>query len=182
MSKEDCNYACSEKGTLKTHIKQVHDKIKDFACPKEDCDYACSTKGDLKTHIKTCTGKRQGSSGECAIEDTLLKMNINHQMRTSWKLKNEEGNWLEWDCIIWDMGGKLDDPIFIEYDGKFHYEPHFKGNAETLQKQQHHDNLKNQFCDENNYLLLRIPYWDFANTHQIVVDYIQTNTNWNSDE
>lgn len=80
------------------------------------------------------------------------------------------------------MGGKSDDPIFIEYDGEFHYEPHWASSVESFQKQHHHDNLKNKFCEENNYLLLRISYWDFAKTHQIVVEFIQTHTDWNSDE
>jgi len=82
--KENCEYASAKKEHLKRHIKMVHNKIKNFKCFKEDCSYTCSSKGNLKTHLKThlktCTGKRQGSAGECAIEDTLTKMNIYHQL------------------------------------------------------------------------------------------------------
>ena len=42
----DCKYSCSQKSHLQEHIKQVHDKIKDFKC--ELCDYKCSSNSSLK--------------------------------------------------------------------------------------------------------------------------------------
>jgi hypothetical protein len=47
---QSCNFACSVSSDLQRHIKQVHEKIKDHKCP--DCEYACTRKGHLNMHIK----------------------------------------------------------------------------------------------------------------------------------
>jgi hypothetical protein len=52
---QKCDYVCSTNGSLKMHIKMVHDKIKDVKCDK--CDYVCSTNGSLKMHIKVVHDK-----------------------------------------------------------------------------------------------------------------------------
>ena len=50
----------------------------------------------------------------------------------------------------------------IEYDGLTHYETNggwnTKNNLQIIQK---HDELKNQFCIDNNIPLIRIPYWAY---------------------
>ena len=48
----------------------------------------------------------------------------------------------------------------IEYDGKQHYEPiDFFGGQEYWEYIQRHDEIKNQYCKDNNIQLLRIPYY-----------------------
>lgn len=55
--------------------------------------------------------------------------------------------------------------LCIEYDGQQHFEPvDFAGNGEEwaekkLSLTQHHDQIKNQYCQANNIKLLRIPYF-----------------------
>ena len=44
-----CDFKFSTNGSLKIHIKAVHNKIKDFECSK--CDYKSSTNSDLQKHI-----------------------------------------------------------------------------------------------------------------------------------
>jgi hypothetical protein len=167
LSKDTSKWSTTKLKTLFVHAKIANMRVQG--------------KEISKTHIKTCIGKRQGSSGECAIEDSLLKMNINHQMRTSRNLKNEEGTGLNGIVLsgIW-----VENSTTPSLSNTTVYFITNSISKETLKpyKKKHHDNLKNQFCDENNYLLLRIPYWDFANTHQIVVEFIQTHTIWNNDE
>ena len=46
--------------------------------------------------------------------------------------------------------------IAFEYDGEGHYQSIRKSN---LQKQQERDKLKNQLCNNNNIILIRIPYY-----------------------
>lgn len=49
--------------------------------------------------------------------------------------------------------------ICIEYDGKQHYESiSFFGGDDTLKKQQERDQIKNEYCKNNNIHLLRIKY------------------------
>ena len=45
-----CNYKCSQNGHLNQHIKMVHEKMHDFKC--DTCDYITSTRGNLTKHIK----------------------------------------------------------------------------------------------------------------------------------
>lgn len=66
--------------------------------------------------------------------------------------------------------------LLIEYDGIQHYEPTDfigQGNkltSEQFENQQHNDNIKNQYCKENNIPLLRIPYWEFDNIEDILFE------------
>lgn len=69
--------------------------------------------------------------------------------------------------------------LIIEYDGEGHYEPiDFAGkgkewankNFERIKK---YDNLKNDYCKENNLSLLRIPYWEFNNIKEIIYQEIE---------
>lgn len=170
-----CDYKCSENGSLTRHIKRVHDKIKDFKCPT--CPYKSSTNVDLKTHIKTCTGEINCSSGELAVMKALDKLNTPYIYDQSYdNLKDK--SYLRWDFRI-DTG---DSPVFIEYDGKFHYFPIKKSremtqeqaedNLKTIQKR---DKIKDDYCNDNGFLLLRIPYWDKANVESLVSDFINKN-------
>ena len=68
--------------------------------------------------------------------------------------------------------------LFIEYDGKQHYEPvRFFGDAndaeKAFQKAKEHDEIKNLYCHEHNINLLRIPYWESKNIETIISDCLQ---------
>ena len=171
-----CDYKCSLNGHLKKHIKQVHTKIKDFHCDK--CDYKGSLISRLNQHIKRCTGDRVGSSGEVKIKETLESMNIKYQYETSYKVKDTR--LLKWDFILTEY----DTPIFIEYDGKQHFEPATFGGMskeraiKAFEKQKKHDEIKNNFCKENDYLLLRIKYTEFGNIPDILTKFMVDNTDW----
>lgn len=67
--------------------------------------------------------------------------------------------------------------LCIEYDGPHHTQPVTYGTMThedavvQFEKQQRHDELKNQFCEENNIELIRIPYTDY-NPGAVVSSYI----------
>lgn len=55
--------------------------------------------------------------------------------------------------------------VCIEYDGEQHYRPiDFFGGQEGFMKRQHNDNIKSDFCLNNNIILLRIRYDDDITT------------------
>ena len=165
-----CDYKCSANGDLQKHIKFVHTKIKDFDCPT--CDYKCSTNCDLQKHIKICVGNEVGSSGEVKIKKVLNEMKIDYQYNTTHEVKAT--GLLRWDFII-----KGDEPLFIEFDGRQHFEPvEYWGGQEGFEKQKKHDKLKDDYCNDNGYLLLRIPYTEYENIEKLVVEFIRDNTNW----
>ena len=44
-----CDYSCSQKSNMKTHVASVHEEKKPFKC--NICEYGCSTKSILNKHI-----------------------------------------------------------------------------------------------------------------------------------
>ena len=53
----ECGYAFAQKGVLKRHIEAVHDKIKRHICG--ECGYAASQKSCLKTHVEGVHEKKK---------------------------------------------------------------------------------------------------------------------------
>ena len=64
--------------------------------------------------------------------------------------------------------------LAIEYDGEFHY-MHVTGLNNDVAYQQNNDAIKDQYCNENNIVLLRIPYWDKDNIESILTDWLFLN-------
>ena len=62
-----------------------------------------------------------------------------------------------------------DNIILIEFDGLEHYEPieHF-GGIVKFNERKRNDNIKNQYCKDNNIKLIRIPYWEYDNIDEIL--------------
>ena len=65
--------------------------------------------------------------------------------------------------------------VLIEYDGEQHYMPvNFGGISddmarENLKTTQLHDQIKNQYCNDNNISLIRIPYWEKKNLQNVLM-------------
>ena len=60
--------------------------------------------------------------------------------------------------------------LAIEYDGEMHYMETTVGN--DLEGQQRRDAIKTKYCEENEILLLRIPYWEKDNIESILTDWL----------
>ena len=65
--------------------------------------------------------------------------------------------------------------ILIEFDGEFHYMPIRKGSMtdeeaiEQMKNTQQRDQIKTQYCKDNNSPLIRIPYWEKDNMEQFLL-------------
>mgnify|MGYP003627841065 CR=1 FL=1 len=65
-----------------------------------------------------------------------------------------------------------------EYDGRCHYFPIRYGGIseeraeENLRSSQHRDKLKDHYCNDNGYALLRIPYWQKKDIETLVSEFI----------
>ena len=175
---DKCDFKSSKNGDLQIHIKRIHDKIKDFECSQ--CDYKCSTNGSLKLHLKTCTGGERGSAGEVAIKRVLESMRVEYEYDSTFdELTDYCGKRLRFDFRIPSkVQGTLD--LYIEFQGRQHYEPVW-GGEEELKRIQESDKIKNEFCQKNNYPLLRIPYTEFENINSLVVKFIRDNTDWGAE-
>ena len=95
------------------------------------------------------------SKGEKKIKDILSLLKINFiQQKTFNNLKNKSN--LKFDFFLPDYN------CCIEYQGEQHYRAvEYFGGEEEFKKQKERDNIKKQWCKENNIKLIEIPYWDF---------------------
>ena len=108
------------------------------------------------------------SSGEQEVSRILEKYNITYIQQ--YKFRNcVDKNELPFDFYI---------PLFniiIEFDGKQHFEVvNFNNDEEYIALEKFdlikkHDNIKTQYCKDNNIKLIRIPYWDYKNIEEILV-------------
>lgn len=100
----------------------------------------------------------------------LTKMNVFHKPEHTVTIN---GNKYRYDFYLPDYN------TLIEYDGEQHYMPVNFGNwnDEELQKHfkitQEHDAIKNEYCEQHNINLLRIPYWEKQNIETIIYNHLQ---------
>lgn len=99
------------------------------------------------------------SKGEEKIAKILTENNYN--FIREWKTKElVDIDLLKFDFAILDDNGKL--LCLIEYQGRQHYEIGSGwSNENHLQRTQKHDQMKREYCKQNNIKLVEIPYTDF---------------------
>lgn len=132
-----------------------------------ECLCTCGNTVFVKTadlingHTQSC-GCIQSKSEEL-ISRFLLNHNIKYQRQKCFVgCKNKA--LLRFDFFLQDYG------IAIEYDGEFHYKETSIGNSLALQK--YNDQIKTQYCEENDIILLRIPYWEKDNIESILSEWL----------
>ena len=179
---QDCNFKCSKKGDLQKHIKAVHDKIKDFEC--QECDFKFSENSTLQRHLLICTGtNKRFSGGEYQIVKALQDVNF---------FENEDYYFDLTFSELTDYCGKnlrpdfrfIKHKIMIEYDGIQHFEPKTFGGIsqeqaeEKFKETQENDRIKDQFCKDNDYKMIRISYKDFPNILSILTTELHDIIDW----
>lgn len=175
---DGCNFTSFRKYNLEIHDKSVHKGIKDFECEIEGCDFKCCTNGELQQHLRTCTGKFGGSSGEFKIINILKEYQLDYSYNSSFNsLRSINNGYLRFDFIIYIENQIL----FIEYDGGQHYHPATFGGCskEKAEKNfimiQANDKIKNDYCRDNGFPLLRIKYNDDKDIHMKIRVFVLEN-------
>lgn len=114
----------------------------------------------LKSGQVSSCGKCLTSLGEYQISQLLDKNNIFYQQDIVLpELYKETGRRLRFDFILYD--DDLTTPIrMIEFDGRQHIQgpESIWSNSDSLETITERDNIKNIFCLNHNYPLVRIPY------------------------
>lgn len=64
--------------------------------------------------------------------------------------------------------------FLIELDGIQHFEE--QKNMSKLSYVQENDRIKSEYCNKNKIELLRIPYWEFKNKENLILNYVQVKT------
>lgn len=136
------------------------------------CD--CGNYKDVATNsltqgnTKSC-GCLWDSSGELAIRDYLINNNVPYETEYSFADLHQEGETrlLRFDFAIFNSDSEL--KALVEYDGKQHFQPiDYYGGEETFIGIVARDNLKNNYCLENNIPLIRIPYTSYFEIEEIL--------------
>ena len=134
----------------------------------------CQCGKELEVRLSHLKGQSHGrtiscgcatqSSGEIKITQLLAEANIDFQ--TQYRIK--EFNILSpFDFAIFKDNKLLG---LIEYDGQQHFEAvDLWGGEEQLKIQQERDERKNNWCQENNIRLIRIPYTEYNN---LTIEYL----------
>lgn len=111
------------------------------------------------------------SAGERKIKMFLEDNNIDYIYQKSFDDCRDK-NMLPFDFYLPDYN------MCIEYDGEQHFQPvAFKGCSEqeknkSFELVQMHDNIKNQYCKDNDIRIVRIPYYDYDNIENIIVTHL----------
>ena len=131
---------------------------------------------EFKVHFnnfKDCNSRcpkcQNNFKGEKEIERILNKFNI--KFNTQYKFKDcKFKRYLPFDFYLPDYN------LLIEFDGIQHYEirGHF-GGYDGFVDTKIRDTIKNIYCKDNNIDLLRIPYWDYKNIENILVNKLKLN-------
>lgn len=127
------------------------------------CKCACgnikSVRGDtlLNGESISCGCKKGISKGEELILTILAQNNIIFETQKTF----DNCRFLESNCLARFDFYLSEYNCLIEFDGKQHFQADENGwnTKENLYMTKERDAFKNEWCKENNILLIRIPYW-----------------------
>lgn len=140
---------------------------------------------EWETQISNRNGNNSGcpecikdSKGEIKIGEIVNKYNIYSTPQFTIKGCKDKKS-LPFDRAIFKNKEKNVLLFLIEYDGKHHFQPvNFGGISDERALEnfiitQKHDEIKTNYCIENYIPLLRIPYWEFKNIENILINYLE---------
>lgn len=124
------------------------------------CGHIWKTRPDDILRGKGCP-KCASPKGEKSVEEILNKLNIN--LKTQYKIiKCKNINPLPFDFAIFDNNNNL--VFLLEYDGQQHFKSiSIWGGEKGFKEQKLRDQIKNDYCKDNNIPLERIAYNDWKN-------------------
>lgn len=140
--------------------------------------YTCNKDWDSNfNNIKNGNGCPHCSSskGEQKIAEIFDKYNVNYNREVGFdECKNILP--LPFDFAVYKNNNLS---FLCEYQGIQHYEPvDFASKGKEWAEQQFvinqkKDKLKKKFCNDNNIPLLEIPYWEFDNIENMILEYLK---------
>ena len=134
--------------------KQIVWEIKCKKCGKHYFEAPGELVSEKRSHGNNpCNCWKKYSIGVQKIINILNENNIKYEMEKKFPTCiSPKGFLLPFDFYL------IDKNILIEYDGEQHFKICFGQTEEKLKKQKEYDIIKNNWCEENNIKLIRIPY------------------------
>ena len=144
------------------NFKGVYHKV-EIVCPKHGVFSQIPS-----NHVKGvgCM-KCSRSKGEVAISKILDDGKIKYTQEK--QLRRSKKSILRFDFFIPSLN------LYIEYQGRQHYQLGSWGGARNLKSVQERDNYKRSWCKKNNHNLLEIKYTDYENIDKILNKHILAN-------
>lgn len=167
-----CEYNSKKKCNFERHTKAKHEKINNLEC--KNCTYKTGRTDHYQRHSLTCVGTQKMFSGlELRTIEELgnfgYTQNVDFIFNKSFiDLTEYSKKRLRPDIRF------LKHKIIIECDGEQHEKAtkFFKQTEEEMNesfsKLKEHDNLKNKFCEEYDYKMIRIKYNQIKNIKEIL--------------
>ena len=150
-------YLFDEKWWLENFTSQETTKVK-IKCP----DHGVFEQV-VSNHLRQGAGcpKCKESKGERKIRQYLEENKIKYSNQKPIKIEGRNRSFY-FDFYLPDYN------LAIEFDGIYHFENDDERIQDRVVKTMERDKLKNQYCEENNIDLLRIPYWEFKDIDSIL--------------
>lgn len=160
-------------------VKHIHGDLYDYSKfeyigDKVKSIIICKKHGEFLQSPNSHTNRKAGcpicklSKGELQIRNWLDLNNIKYKTEQKFR-ECKHNSYLPFDFYLPELD------ICIEYDGIQHFKPMSYGSDNTLKTKinnlktiQYRDNIKTQFCIDNNIKLIRIPYTEFDNITTIL--------------
>lgn len=179
INEKECKGICERKGFIYIDTYREDGLIYiNYICTKHpEAGIQRMRKGNMnRDNIIGCpycfdTKKFVFSKGEKAVENALQDLGITYLPQYTFP-DCKDKNTLPFDFYLPDLNK------CIEYDGQHHFYPvAFNGISEEHAKENHlitvkHDEIKNEYCENNNIELLRIPYYNFKDVEVMVRDFV----------
>ena len=134
-----------------------------------ECGQRCIANGSNLRYGTTISCGCIRSKGENVIKQFLDKHNIKYSREKTFNNCVNVGL-LKFDFWLPEYG------MCIEFDGIQHYkDTPYWDKSSTLEDRQRRDAIKTKYCEENDIVLLRIPYWEKDNIESILSDWLFLN-------
>lgn len=148
---------------------------------KEDLKYVCQCECGSVVEVRGCSlvtghttscGCTTSKYGEI-LQDVVLGMGYECKREYYVKINHKDLTYFRYDLYVPQLN------LAIEYDGEGHYIPIDYGGKgkewaeHQLKTRQYYDEIKNDYCKQNNVNLLRIPYWEKDNIELIIKNKIE---------
>ena len=141
-----------------------------FRCNIHNKEFYMHSSSLIRRH--TGCPECSGYSSEVETQSILNKYDIKYEMQKRF-LDCIDKRSLPFDFYLPDYN------IIIETDGEQHYRPVKFGGMSIEKARQHfkitakHDQIKNEYCKNNNIILIRVPYWEFSNIEDYLINKIK---------
>lgn len=156
---------------LKSNYNTFNDKMICY-CAEHGVTYQQSLARLLEGH-RGCQACQKKSNGEIRLRTFLDQIGISYEPQKSFE-DCKHVKVLKFDFYLPEYN------IAIEYDGEGHYKPiDFAGKGPLWAKEQFllnqkRDAIKNNYCDNNNIMLIRIPYFEYDNMETYLINQLKS--------